>query len=87
MKDMETQETHTAYCRITGVPSEKTNCQYMVQIQLLGGRDREQGKFGGLGTSGNPQTLQWHVPVTHPCHDPLDTQQTGTLESNMGSGW
>lgn len=85
MRDMKTQEIYTTHCRIIGMPSRKTNYQYMTQIQLQRGRNRESLK--DLGAGGNTLAFPCQVPITHLCHDPLDAQQTGTLVSNMDSGW
>lgn len=85
MRDMKTQEIYTAHCRIIGMPSRKTNYQYMVRIQLQKGRNGES--LEDLGADGSTLAFPWQVPVTHLCHHPLDAQQTGTLVSNMDPEW
>lgn len=85
MRDMKTQEISTAHCRIIAMLSRKTNYQYTAQIQLQRGRNRES--LEDLGAGGSTLAFPWQVPVTHLCHHPPDTQQTGTLAFNMDPGW
>lgn len=67
------------------MPSRKTNYQYMAQIQLQRGRNRES--LEDLGAGGSTLAFPWQVPVTHLCHHPPDAQQAGTLAFNMDPGW